>query len=91
MPNSRSRPGQAREHHRDRLARPEYERLRIVLERALGEQGVSQRELSKRLGLPSSFVNKVMKGNRPVELTELVDIALALGMKPAELFALLVD
>ena len=63
----------------------------MVLGRALEDRGVSQRELSKRLGMPSSFVNKVMKGTRPVELTELVDIALALGMKPAELFALLVE
>lgn len=47
--------------------------------------GVSQREMSKRLGMPSSFLNKVLKGTRPLELTEFLDIADALGLGAGDL------
>lgn len=47
--------------------------------------GITQRELSKKLGMPSSFMNKVMKGTRPLEVTELIDVARALGVGPADL------
>lgn len=84
--DSRARPGQPRERHRDRLARPEYDRLRRAIQSAMEAAGVSQRDLSKRLGMPSSFVNKVLKGTRPLELTEFIDIASALGLDAGDLF-----
>ena len=91
MGDSRARPGQPREHHRDRLSRPEYDRLRAALQSAIDAAGLSQRELSSRLGMPSSFVNKVLKGTRPLELTELLDLARATGADPVELLRDAVD
>lgn len=85
MADPRARPGQPRNRHKERLARPEYERLRDALAAAMELQGMSQRELSAKLRMPSTFINKVMAGVRPLEVTELIDIANALSLAPEEL------
>jgi transcriptional regulator with XRE-family HTH domain len=53
----------------------------------MNASGISQRELSKRMGMPSSYVNKLVRGHRLVELTELVDLADALGTPAQELIS----
>lgn len=85
MADSRARPGQPRDRHKERLARPEYDRLRAAIAEAMEAAGITQRELSKKLGMPSSFMNKVMKGTRPLEVTELIDVARALDVEPVDL------
>jgi transcriptional regulator with XRE-family HTH domain len=60
--------------------------LRAAIAEAMEAAGITQRELSKKLGMPSSFINKVMKGTRPLEITELIDVARALGVEPGQLF-----
>ncbi len=57
-----------------KLERPEYVKLRQVISDRLGEIGMSQRELSNKLGMPSSYVNKILAGQRTIEVTELIDI-----------------
>lgn len=65
--------------------------MRRAIQDAMDSAGVSQRDLSKRLGMPSSFVNKVLKGTRPLEVTELVDLARALGLSAGELLVMATD
>lgn len=69
---------------RKQIARPEYERLRNELRLEIERAGVSQRELSARLGMRSSYVNKIVMGQRTVELGELLDILSALEVDPIE-------
>ncbi|HEY3782560.1 MAG TPA: helix-turn-helix transcriptional regulator [Fimbriimonadaceae bacterium] len=52
---------------------------------ALEGSGLSQRQVSKKLGMPSSFLNKVLNGNRPIEFTELHDLAFALNVSFVDL------
>ena len=39
------------------------------------------------MGQTFAFMHKVMSGQRTLEMTELIDIARALGLEPAELLA----
>lgn len=68
-----------------KLERPEYVRIREVISGRLDEIGMSQRELSSKLGMPSSYANKILAGQRTLEVTELVDICLVLGLNPCNL------
>ncbi len=90
-PDPRARPGQPRDRHKERLARPEYDRLRATLAEAMGAAGITQRDLSRRMHMPTSFINKLIKGSRALEVTELIDIASAVGMDPTELFASMLE
>lgn len=47
--------------------------------------GVTQVELAERLGKPQSFVSKVERGERRVDVIEFCQVAEALGHDPAEL------
>lgn len=47
--------------------------------------GVTQVELADRLGRPQSFVSKVERGERRVDVIEFCQVAEALGLKPSEL------
>ena len=49
------------------------------------ELGVSQRELARRLGKPSSFINKIELLERRLDIVEFIAIANALEMKAADL------
>ena len=51
----------------------------------MAEANVSQSELSRRVGQTFAFTNKVLRGDRTIEFTELVDVARALGIDPADL------
>lgn len=69
-----------------RLQRDEYSGLRAVLAAELEASGLSQRELSRRVAMKVSYVNKILMGSRTVDIVELVDIARALNLDPVELF-----
>lgn len=47
---------------------------------------VSQEELSKRLGQSITFMVKVERGTRRLDLVEFIRVAEALGQNPEELF-----
>jgi transcriptional regulator with XRE-family HTH domain len=59
--------------------------LREAITAAMNRSGVGQRELCRRIGQTYTFVNKVLAGKVLLEVTELIDIARALDMDPAEL------
>lgn len=47
--------------------------------------GVTQVELAERLGKPQSFVSKVERGERRLDVIEFCQVAEALGCDPAKL------
>ena len=49
--------------------------------------GVSQRELARRLRKHPSFVNKIEKLERRLDIVETIAIARALGVEPARLLS----
>ncbi|WP_304270962.1 helix-turn-helix domain-containing protein [Brevundimonas naejangsanensis] len=46
---------------------------------------ITQVELAERLGKPQSFVSKVERGERRLDVIEFCQVAEALGREPAEL------
>ena len=73
---------------RGRMALPaskkKYERLRLLLVEAREEAGLTQVGLGKKLHRPQSFVSKIERGLRNVDLIEFIEIAKAIGFDPAE-------
>ena len=55
--------------------------LRSVRESA----GVSQRELAKLMNLPQSFVSKIERGERQVQVLEFIEICRLLKVSPGTL------
>ena len=49
------------------------------------EAGVSQRELSRHLGLHEMTMMRFANGERMLDVLELIDVARALGVSPAQL------
>ena len=49
--------------------------------------GISQRELARRIRRSNSHVSMIENGQRRLELLEFYEIARALGVSPASLFA----
>ena len=69
------------------LFSPAYAQLRDSLIAARRSKGLTQIELAKILGRPQSFVSKFEKGERRLDLVEVVEIATALGVEPGDLVA----
>lgn len=57
-----------------------YAELVRVLRDARAEAGMSQQHLADLLGEPQSFVSKYESGTRRLDLVELREIAVALGL-----------
>jgi transcriptional regulator with XRE-family HTH domain len=51
------------------------------------QANVTQLELAARLGKPQSFVSEYERGQRRVDVVELLVIARAIGADPVEIFA----
>jgi transcriptional regulator with XRE-family HTH domain len=51
------------------------------------QANVTQQELAARLGKPQSFVSEYERGQRRVDVIELLVISRALGVDPLDLFA----
>jgi len=67
----------------------EAEHYKIVgacLTAARRRANVTQQELAARLGKPQSFVSEYERGQRRVDVVELLVISWALGVDPLELF-----
>lgn len=59
-----------------------YDRLRVLLVEAREEAGLTQVELGGKLRRPQSFVSKIERGLRRVDLLEFLEIARAIGFDP---------
>lgn len=68
----------------------EHDALRELLKGALLFRKLSQVELAARWKTPESFVSKVERGERALVVAEFFDYVVAIGVKPAALFADLV-
>ena len=62
-----------------------------VLVRARERAGLKQNDVAARLGLPASYLSKVEKGTRRLDVIELISIAEAMDVDPAELMKELQD
>jgi transcriptional regulator with XRE-family HTH domain len=58
---------------------------------AFTDAGIVQQELADRLGKPQSFVAKVERGERQIDVIELVAIAKAIGRDPLRLLKQYLD
>lgn len=91
MTEPRSRSGGAdRVSTKSKLAR-ELVILGEVLARAREKRGLKQTEVAARLGLPASYLSKVENGTRRLDVIELVRIAEAMEIDPAEIVSALQD
>lgn len=64
-----------------------YAMMLQVLVAARSEAGLTQAELSSKLGKPQPFVSKVERGVRRIDVVEFYAIAKALKADPVALFA----
>ena len=64
------------------VSKKRYDRLRILLVEAREEAGLTQVQLGKRLRRPQTFVSKIERGLRGVDLLEFLEIARAIGFDP---------
>ena len=62
----------------------EHARLGHFLRQVRVEHNVSQRELAKRLNLPQSFISKVERGERQLQVLEFIEVCKQIGAGPAE-------
>jgi transcriptional regulator with XRE-family HTH domain len=60
-----------------------YEKLRMMLVEARETAGLTQVELAGRLDRPQSFVSKIERGVRKIDVIEFVEIARAIEFDPA--------
>lgn len=66
---------------------PDYHSAIETIKAAREGLGISQRELARRLGKPPSFVNKIEKVERRLDILEFIAIAEALALNPTKLLA----
>jgi transcriptional regulator with XRE-family HTH domain len=64
---------------------PAYQRLRETLVAARRSRQLTQADLGRALGRPQSFVSKYERGERRLDLVEVVEIAEALRIDPCDL------
>lgn len=60
-----------------------------VLKNARAEAGLTQQQLADRLGKPQSFVAKYERGERRLDIIELIRIARAMEVRPGKIFSAL--
>lgn len=65
----------------------QYTGLREALADARRSRGITQTDLSRRLGKPQSYVSKFERGERRIDLIEVFEIANALDADPIALVA----
>ena len=65
------------------LFSPAYGRLREILVAARHERQLSQANVARTLGRPQTFVSKYERGERRLDVVELVEVARALELDPA--------
>lgn len=65
----------------------EYRKLTAILLDARNAAGLTQQEVADRLGKPQSYVAKVERNERRIDVVEFIALAKALGVDPARLFS----
>jgi len=65
----------------------QYKMVGACLAAARRRANVTQQELAARFGKPQSFVSEFERGQRRVDVVELLVISRALGVDPLDLFA----
>jgi transcriptional regulator with XRE-family HTH domain len=60
-----------------------YERLRAMLVKARTQAGLKQTDVAERLGRPQSYLSKIERGERGLDVIEFLDIAKAIGFDAA--------
>ncbi|MBI1331278.1 MAG: helix-turn-helix domain-containing protein [Armatimonadetes bacterium] len=68
----------------------DYDELISFIKRIRSEKGVSQEELSKRLGQSENFVLKIEHKDRRIDVVELLHLVEALGYRPDDAFGQLI-
>jgi transcriptional regulator with XRE-family HTH domain len=66
----------------------EVERLMKVLRTAMRLLDLSNREIERRLGLTPSYLSRLFGGYIELKMEHVLSIARAIGLQPAEFFAL---
>ena len=59
-----------------------HDRLRQMLVQARKDKGLTQVQLAERLTRPQSFVSKVERGERRLDVVEFFEVARAIGIDP---------
>ncbi|MCG3132734.1 MAG: hypothetical protein FLDDKLPJ_03600 [Phycisphaerae bacterium] len=62
-----------------------YRRLKTLLIEARAAAGLTQAELASKLARPQSFVSKYERGERRLDLIELMEVCDALGAEPTQI------
>ena len=73
------------------LRTSENDALLRILREERKRAGVSQEELSRRLGQSITFMVKVERGTRRLDVVEFIGVAFALGLVPGELLDRVVE
>ncbi|MGH8047967.1 MAG: helix-turn-helix domain-containing protein [Chthoniobacterales bacterium] len=73
------------------LYSPEWEACCIVLKDLREANGITQTDLSTRLGMPQSFVSKVESGQRKLDLRQFSIYVRSMGEDPIEVFSKLLS
>lgn len=68
-----------------------YERFRRLLVEARQTAEYTQRDLAEQLGRPQSFVSKVERGERRLDVVEFLEVAEVLRVDVAAFFAKLAE
>lgn len=66
-----------------------YELLRHLLIEARGEAGLKQADVAEKLGRPQSYISKIERGERKVDVVEFLEIASAIGFDPLPIIKVL--
>lgn len=53
--------------------------------------GLSQSELARRLGKPQSYVSKIERGERSIDVAEYIEFVRAMGLNPVTPLMILLD
>lgn len=69
------------------LHTPEHEYFRSLLVTAREKAGLTQTEVSLKLGHPQSFVAKYEGGERRLDVLEFIQVCAALGVDPKSVLA----
>lgn len=64
----------------------EYRKLTAILLDARNAAGLTQQEVADRLGKPQSYVAKVERNERRIDVVEFIALSNALGVDPTGLF-----
>lgn len=64
----------------------EYKKLTGILADARHSAGLTQQQVAERLGKPQSYIAKVEKTERRVDVVEFIALANAIGTDPKKLF-----